>query len=39
LPRTETANEGGVHGADEDSRESGSNVGEVSLSSARCRRP
>ncbi|WP_128378508.1 hypothetical protein [Streptomyces cavernae] len=37
LPGAENADEAGVHGADEDSGESGGIVGEVSLSSARCR--
>jgi hypothetical protein len=37
LPGAENADEAGVHGADEDSGETGSIVGKVSPSSARCR--
>jgi hypothetical protein len=37
LPGVENADEAGVHDADEDSGEPDTVVGEVSLSSARCR--
>jgi hypothetical protein len=37
LPGAENADDAGVHDADEDSGETDSIVGTVSLSSARCR--